>query len=209
VIRERTYTNLLIGLVFSVLIHAYLVVWGPGFSVPTPVLSSPTVEVQLREWPSPVHTSPSVEAAKTEEAPPALPIPVPSAKPVLPPNAQALQEAVQIAQSPLLSNRVEVRLPERTLILPTLEAQHDPIQLAEGVRDALHDGRDEPRLSDLARLSELPAPERQGAEGRPLPSLPTLAPPTTRESIAAGPRPLRCHPLGLPRSFRGPHLTDR
>ena len=68
-IRERTYTNLLIGLVLSVLIHAYIVMWGPPFSVPTPLRhSSSEVEVQLREWPSPVPAAPPVEAVKIEEA---------------------------------------------------------------------------------------------------------------------------------------------
>ena len=49
-IRERTYTNLLIGLVLSLLIHAYIVIWVPPFSMPTPTLLLPSeVEVQLRE----------------------------------------------------------------------------------------------------------------------------------------------------------------
>ena len=42
VIRERTYTNLLIGLVLSVLIHGYIVMWGPPFSTPTPLRHSRT-----------------------------------------------------------------------------------------------------------------------------------------------------------------------
>ena len=37
-IRERTSTNLLIGLVLSVLIHAYIVMWVPPFSMPTTTL---------------------------------------------------------------------------------------------------------------------------------------------------------------------------
>ncbi len=208
-IRERTYTNLLIGLVLSVLIHAYIVMWGPPFSVPTPLRhSSSEVEVQLREWPSPVPAAPPVEAVKIEEAPPAVPIPVPSAKPVLPPNTQALQEAVQMALTPVRSNRVEVQLPERLPTLPTLEAQHDPIRLAEGVRDSLQDERYEPRLADLATLPELPAPARQGAEMRPLPSLPTLAPPTRRESVSTRPATITLPSPQLTALIKGP-ASDR
>jgi hypothetical protein len=185
VIRERTYSNLLIGLVLSVLIHAYIVMWGPPFSMPTPLLrSSPEVEVQLREWPSPVPASPPLEAVKIEEPLPAVSTPELSPKPVLPPNTQVLQEAVQMALTPTRSNRVEVQLPDRLPALPPLEAKHDPIRLAEGLRDSI---LYEPRLADGATLPDLPPPERPRAEPRAMPPLPMLASPTGRESVSTRP----------------------
>jgi TonB family protein len=178
VIRERTYTNLLIGLVLSLLIHAYIVMWGPPFSMPTPTLRPPPeVEVQLREWPTLPPASPSLEGVKIE-APPA-------AKPVLPPpNTQALQDAVQTALTPVRPDRVEIQLPERLPALPPMDSQHDAVRLAEGLRDSL---RDEPRLADVAVLPDLPAPERQRAETNALPPLPALAPPARRESASTRP----------------------
>jgi TonB family protein len=177
VIRERTYTHLLIGLVLSLLIHAYIVMWGPPFSMPTPTLRPPPeVEVQLREWPTLPPASPSLEAVKMEEPP--------AAKPVLPPNTQALQDAVQTALTPVRPDRVEIQLPERLPALPPMDSQHDPVRLAEGLRDSL---RDEPRLADVAELPDLPAPEHQRAETKALPSLPTLAPPARRESAPTRP----------------------
>ena len=187
-IRERTYANLLIGLVLSLVIHAYIVMWGPPFSMPTPALRPPPeVEVQLREWPTPAPASSPLEAVKIEEPPPAVSTPAPAAKPVLPPNTQALQDAVRIALTPVRPERVEVQLPERLPALPTLDSPHDPIWLAEGVRDSLQYEQYEPRLADVAALPELPAPERQRAETKALPPLPTLTPPARRES--APPRP--------------------
>jgi hypothetical protein len=177
VIRERTYTNFLIGLVFSLLIHAYIVMWSPPFSMPTPTLRPlPEVEVQLREWPTLPPASPSLEAVKIEEPP--------AAKPVLPPNTQALQDAVQTALTPVRPDRVAIQLPERLPALPSMDSQHDPVRLAEGLRDSL---RDEPRLADVAVLPDLPAPERQRAETKALPPLPTLAPPARRESAPTRP----------------------
>jgi TonB family protein len=177
VIRERTYTNLLIGLVLSLLIHAYIVMWGPPFSMPTPTLRPPPeVEVQLREWPTLPPASPSLEAVKMEEPS--------AAKPVLPPNTQALQDAVQTALTPVRPDRVEIQLPERLPALPPMDSQHDPVRLAEGLRDSL---RDEPRLADVAVLPDLPAPEHQRAETQALPPLPTLAPPARRESAPTRP----------------------
>jgi TonB family protein len=112
VIRERTYTHLLIGLVLSLLIHAYIVMWGPPFSMPTPTLRPPPeVEVQLREWPTLPPASPSLEAVKMEEPP--------AAKPVLPPNTQALQDAVQTALTPVRPLADVAELPD----LPAPEHQ--------------------------------------------------------------------------------------
>jgi TonB family protein len=148
------------------------VMWGPPFSMPTPTLRPPPeVEVQLREWPTLPPASPSLEAVKMEEPP--------AAKPVLPPNTQALQDAVQTALTPVRPDRVEIQLPERLPALPPMDSQHDAVRLAEGLRDSL---RDEPRLADVAVLPDLPAPERQRAETNALPPLPALAPPARRES---------------------------
>src|SRR5262245_24500201 len=99
-IRERTYANLLVGLVLSLLIHAYIVMWGPPFSTPTTTRRPPPeVEVQLREWPTLPPASPPLEAVKIEEPP--------AAKPALPPNAQALQDAVQTALTPVHPDRAD------------------------------------------------------------------------------------------------------
>jgi Gram-negative bacterial TonB protein C-terminal len=183
VIRERTYANLLIGLVLSLLLHAYIVMWGPPLSMPTPALRPPPdVEVQLREWPAPPASTPPLETSQIEEPPPAVATPMPAAKPALPPNTQALQEAVQTALTPVRPDRVEVQLPERLPSLPTLDSPHDPIRLAEGLRDSL---QDEPRLPDAAVLPDLPRPERQRAEAKAMPPLPTLAPPARRETASS------------------------
>jgi TonB family protein len=202
VIRERTYANLLVGLALSVLIHAYIVMWGPPFSMPTPALRpAPEVEVQLREWPMPAPASPPLQAVEIEEPPPAVSTPAPAAKPILPPNMQALQDAVQVALTPARPDRVEVQLPERLPALPTMDAQHDPMRLAEGLRDAI---QDEPRLADVAALPELPAPERQRAETRALPPLPTLAPPARRETAPTRPATITLPSPQVTSPIKGP-----
>jgi Gram-negative bacterial TonB protein C-terminal len=179
VIRERTYANLLIGLALSLLVHTSIVMWGPPFSIPTSALRPPPeVEVQLREWPAALPAAPPPDAVKVEELPPAPPTPMPAAKPASPPNTQALQDAVRTAQTPVRPDRVEVQLPERLPALIPPDSQHDPIRLAEGLRDSL---QYEPRPSDGAVLPDLPPPERQRADAKALPPLPTLAPPTRRE----------------------------
>jgi len=193
-IRERTYANLLIGLVVSLLIHAYIVMWGPPFSMPTATRRPPPeVEVQLREWPTLPPASPPLEAVKIEEPP--------AAKPVLPPNTQALQDAVQTALTPVRPDRVEIQLPERLPALPTMDSQHDPVRLAEGLRDSL---QDEPRLADVAVLPDLPAPARQLAETKALPPLPTLAPPARRETAPARPATLTLPSPQVTSLIKGP-----
>jgi TonB family protein len=200
VIRERTYVNLLIGLVLSLLIHGYVMMWGPRLSMPTSTLRPPPeVEVQLREWPTPGPVPPSPEAVKIEEPPPMVPTPAPAAKPVVPPNAQALQDAVRSAQTPAQPQSMEVHLPPQMPALPTPEAAHDPIRLAEGLRESLQYEPNPPRLADVAALPELPAPVGQRVEARDLPPLPTLAPPARRE--AGSPRPAA---IALP----SPQLTS-
>jgi TonB family protein len=194
VIRERTYANLLIGLVLSLLIHAYIVMWGPPFSMPTATRQPPPeVEVQLREWPTLPPASPPLEAGKIEEPP--------AAKPVLPPNTQALQDAVQTALTPVRPDRVEIPLPEWLPALPTIDSQHDPVRLAEGLRDSL---QYEPRLADAAVLPDLPAPERQHAETKALPPLPTLAPPARRETAPTRPATLTLPSPQVTSLIKGP-----
>jgi TonB family protein len=194
VIRERTYANLLIGLVLSLLIHAYIVMWGPPFSMPTATRQPPPeVEVQLREWPTLPPASPPLEAVNIEEPP--------AAKPVLPPNTQALQDAVQTALTPVRPDRVEIPLPEWLPALPTIDSQHDPVRLAEGLRDSL---QYEPRLADVAVLPDLPAPERQHAETKALPPLPTLAPPARRETAPTRPATLTLPSPQVTSLIKGP-----
>lgn len=193
-IRERTYANLLIGLVLSLLIHAYIVMWGPPFSMPTATRQPPPeVEVQLREWPTLPPASSPLEAVKIEEPP--------AAKPVLPPNTQALQDAVQTALTPVRPDRVEIPLPEWLPALPTIDSQHDPVRLAEGLRDSL---QYEPRLADVAVLPDLPAPERQHAETKALPPLPTLAPPARRETAPTRPATLTLPSPQVTSLIKGP-----
>jgi Gram-negative bacterial TonB protein C-terminal len=202
VIRERTFANLAIGLVLSLLIHAVIVMWGPPFSMPTLDLRPPAeVEVQLHEWPAPPLTPPSVPSVRIEEPPPAASTPVPPAKPSLPPNTQALQDAVQTALTPVRTDRVEIQLPERLAPLPTLDSQNDPVRLAEALRDSL---RHEPRLADSAVLPALPAPERKLAEAKDLPPLPTLALPTRRETAPTRPATITLPSPYAASSIRGP-----
>jgi Gram-negative bacterial TonB protein C-terminal len=206
VIRERTYANLLIGLILSVLLHAYIVLWGPPLSMPTSALRSPPeVEVQLREWPVASPTTPPLEAVKIEE-PPAASTPVPAAKPALPPNTQALQEAVQTALTPVHPGGVEVQLPERLPALPTLDSQQDPIRLAEGLRDSL---QYEPRPSDVPALPDLPAPELRRTEAKALPPLPTLAPPARREAAPARPATITLPSPQVTSLIKGPAADRR
>jgi hypothetical protein len=185
VIRERTFPNLVIGLVLSLLIHAYIVIWGPPFSISTPALQPPNeVEVQLREWPAPAPIQPLTPSVKIEEPPPAAPPPTPPAKPSFPPNAQALQDAVQTVLTQVQTDHVEVQLPERLPPLPTLDSQTDPVRLAEALKDSL---QHEPRLANSPILPDLPAPERKLAEARDLPPLPALERPTRRETASTRP----------------------
>jgi hypothetical protein len=202
VIRERTFANLAIGLVLSLLIHAFIVMWGPPFSMPTLDLRPPAeVEVQLHEWPAPPLTPPPVPSVRIEEPPPVASTPVPPAKPSLPPNTQALQDAVQTALTQVRTDRVEVQLPERLPPLPTPDSQNDPVRLAEALRDSL---RHEPRLADSAVLPNLPAPERKLAEAKDLPPLPTLALPTRRETAPARPATITLPSPHAASSIRGP-----
>jgi hypothetical protein len=92
---ERTFPNLVIGLILSVLLHATILLWRLPLSTPTPDLRLPTeVEVQLREWPAPPSTPSSMQSDKVAEPPAPAPAPVPPPKPALPPNPHALPEAV-------------------------------------------------------------------------------------------------------------------
>jgi hypothetical protein len=197
VIRERTAQNLVIGLVLSLLIHASIVVWGPPFSIPTPDLRPSTeVEVQLREWPAPLPTPAPLESVRIEEPPPAPPTPVPPPRPSLPPNTQALNDAVQTILTQVRTDRVEVQLPERLPTLPALDAQTDAIRLAEAVKDTL---QQESHLTDSPGLPDLPTPERKLAEVKDLPALPALERPARRE-----PAPARPATVTLP----SPHATS-
>jgi Gram-negative bacterial TonB protein C-terminal len=200
VIRERTFLNLVIGLGLSLMIHAYIVIWGPPFSITTLDLRSPTeVEVQLREWPAPALTPPLAESVKIEEPPPAAP--APPAKPLSPPNMQALQEAVQTVQTQVRADRVEVQLPERLPPLPTLDSQTDTIHLAEALKDSL---THEPRLADSPALPDLPAPERKLLEAKDLPPLPTLERPVRREAAPARPATLTLPSPHSASAIKGP-----
>jgi hypothetical protein len=197
-IRERTSLNLAVGLALSLLFHLYLMMWGLPFSLPTTDLSpSSEVEVQLREWPVPPAAPSPAEVIRTEAPPP----PLPSAKPSLPPNMKALQEAVQAISSPVQDERVEVQLPERLPPLPTLDSPADPVRLAEALRNALEPDL---RIADSPVLPDLPAPERRRAEAKDLPAMPTLAPHAWREPAPARPATLTLPVPGITSVIKGP-----
>ena len=199
---ERTFPNLAIGLILSVLLHAGVLLWRLPFSMPTPDLRMPTeVEVQLREWPAPPATPSSMESVTVAEPPPPVPTPAPPPKPALPPNTQALQEAVQTVLTQVPTDRVEVALPERLPALPTPDAPTDPVHLAEALRDSL---QHEPRLGDAAVLPDLPAPERKLTAGRELPALPTLEPPTRRQTAPTRPATVTAPSAPRATSIQGP-----
>ncbi len=201
---ERAFPNLVIGLVLSVLIHVTILLWRLPLSMPASDLRLPTeVEVQLREWPTPASTPPSRESTTIAEPSPTAPAPAPPPNPALPPNTQALQEAVQTALTQVPTDRVEVALPEQRPSLPALDAQPDPIYLAEALRDSL---QQEPRLGDSAALPDLPAPERKLTEVKALPALPTFEPPVRHPIAPARTATVTVpsvHPTS-PISIRGP-----
>jgi Gram-negative bacterial TonB protein C-terminal len=171
-IREHTSLNLLIGLVLSVLIHAYVVMWGPPFSMPMPNLPVLTdVELQVREWPTPSPIAAPTEALKSEVPPPVAPTPEPPAKPTIAPNTQALQEALQTALTQVRPDRVGVQLPERLPALSKLDSQSDPMDLAQALKDTF---QHELPLVDSAMLPDLPTPERRLSATKDLPPLPAL-----------------------------------
>jgi hypothetical protein len=171
-IRERTSLNLAVGLILSLLLHAYVVLWGPPISLPTFVPPSSTeVEVQLREWPAPPVATAPTEAIRIEEPPPPAPAPAQPAKPSLPPDTQALQEAVQADLSQVQPERVEVRLPEALLPLPTPDSELDPVRLPPTPWEPLQTAL---RTTDSPALPSLPVPERARVEPRDSPALPKL-----------------------------------
>jgi hypothetical protein len=177
---ERSVPNLVIGLVLSLLIHATFLLWRLPSSTPTSGLQLPTeIEVQLREWPAPSSTPSSPESATIAEPPPTAPAPAPPPTPALPPNTQALQEAVQTALTQVPTDRIEVGLPERLPPLPALDTQPDAVHLPEALRESL---QYEPRLGEAAVLPDLPAPERTRTEAQALPALPALEPPARRQT---------------------------
>jgi TonB family protein len=180
-VRERTFLNLAIGLVLSLLLHASLVIWGPALSLPVPTLYRPTeIEVDVREWPAPPVESPPAEPTKSAESPP----PARPAQPEIPPNTVVLQEAVRTTLMPVQPEPAEVRLPEPPLPLPPPAPAADPVRVAQALLESL---RTELPLVAPAANPSLPDPERRWAERRELPPLPTLerAP---RQDLAA-PRP--------------------
>jgi hypothetical protein len=177
-IRERTSLNLAIGLLLSLLLHVYVVIWGPPISLPTSDLqSSSEVEVQLREWPAPPAAPVPAEDIRIEEPPPPAPPPAQAAKPAVPPNTQALQDAVQTDLSQVRPERVEVRLPEALPPLPTPDSPLDPVHLPPALWDPSQTAL---RMTDSPALPSLPVPERARTEPKDSPALPRLERQTRR-----------------------------
>jgi hypothetical protein len=198
--RERTSLNLVIGLVFSLLMHVYVVLWGLPFSFQMPELRQVSeVEVQLREWPAlPVIPEPA-EPVRIEE-----PVPAPAPKPSQPANTKALQDAVQAVLSQAQPERVEVQLPEPPP-LPTLDSQIAPIRLPPASRDP---SQPELRIADVPVLPDLPEPERTRAEPKELPALPTLERYARRDAAATRPATMMLPTLGVTSPIKGP-AADR
>jgi TonB family protein len=206
-IRERTSLNLLVGLLFSLLLHVYVVIWGPPISLPTfDLQSSSEVEVQLREWPAPSDAPPPAEAIRIEEPPLPAPPPAQPAKPSLPPNTQALQGAVQIGLSQVQPERVEVQLPEALLPLPTPDSQLDPVQLPPALWDP---SQTDLRLADSPSLPSLPVPERAGAEPQDLPALPRLERHARRDAVPERLATTTLPTRGPPSAIIGPAAERR
>lgn len=184
--RERTFLNLAIGLMLSLLLHASFVVWGPVPSLPTlAVQESREVEVELREWPVASTPVQLLEArANVEEPLPPAPINIPQDKPLAPPNTEALQQAVQGAITDASPPRELVQLPQGPPPATALESVADPLRIASSLMDAL---RREPRLADPLLLPRLPEPGRMLAERQELPPLPAVERQASREAMA--PRP--------------------
>jgi TonB family protein len=187
-IRERTLLNLAIGLILSLLLHAYLVVWGPPLSLHLPVPNLPTeVEVQLQEWPTLPVRQALEEPVKIAESPPPAPMPVQPPKPAVPPDATALQEAVQAGRTDVGVPRMTVRLPEPPLPVPPFESSSEALRLAQSLAESL---QQESSLSDLSIPPPLPEPARQFAERKELPPLPTLERAPRREAAPSRPATL-------------------
>jgi TonB family protein len=181
-IRERTSLNLIVGLLFSLLLHVYVVIWGPSISLPTANLQSTSeVEVQLREWPASPAAPLPAETIRIEEPPLPAPTPAQPAKPSLPPNTQALQEAVQTDLSQVRPERVEVQLPEALAPLPTPDSPLDPVHLPPALWDPSQTAL---RITDSPALPTLPVPERARAEPKDAPALPRLERPTRRHTAS-------------------------
>jgi hypothetical protein len=203
--RERTFLNLAIGLVCSLLIHVYVVMWGPPFSLHMPALPPASeVEVQLREWPAPPSLSPS-GAVRIEEPTPSDPIPAPPAKPSLPPNTQALQDAVQTALSQARPAPVEVQLPGPLPPLPALDSQIDSVRLPQ---TRLDPSQPELRIADSPVLPDLPEPERARADLKDLPALPTLERYARRDAAPTRPATMTLPTPGVTSPIKGP-AADR
>ena len=185
-IRERTSLNLTIGLIFSLLLHVYVVLWAPPISLPTfvPPLSS-EVEVQLREWPAPPASPAPTEAIRLEEPRPPVPTPAQPARPSMPPDTQALQEAVQAELSRVRPERVEVQLPEAPPPLPAPDSPPDPVYLPPALWEPSQTAL---RVTDAPALPSLPVPERAQVEPKASPALPRLERqarrPTAQERLA-------------------------
>ena len=180
-IRERTSQNLAIGLALSLLLHIIVVTWAPPLTLDAPSRRSASeVEVQLREWPAPPTPSPPIEAMRVEEPTPSEPIRVPAAKPSLPPDVKALQDAVLAS---VQAERPEMPAPDHPPALPTFDSPLEPVQLPQVLRDPV---QSELRIADLPTLPDLPTPERTRAEPQ-LPALPELPRDARRDKPAAHP----------------------
>lgn len=185
-IRERTHLNLAIGLTLSLLLHASIVVWGPPFSLSlSPPGERSKIEVSLREWPvTPPAAEPPAEPVPVEEPVPPPPTRTVQEKPVMPPNREALQEALQAATADVRPDRVEVQLPEGLSNMPALEPSVDRLPIAQSLIDSL---RHEPRMTDPPPPSRFPEPTRMRIDRKELPALPGVERFARREATTARP----------------------
>jgi TonB family protein len=205
-IRERTHLNLAIGVSCSLLLHVWLVLWGPPFSLPVFIPRESTrIDVQLWELPPP-SVEPPAAPLKVEELPPTRPMPLPREQPVAPADRTALQEAVREASADVRPDRMEIRLPERPSPVTGLESSVDRLPIAQSLLDSL---QREPRVVEPPPTSRLPEPTRTLSDRKEVPPLPALGRYPRREAIATTP-PAVARPGPYPTAhIKGPAAERR
>ncbi len=201
--REHTLLNLAIGLFVSLLLHAYMVLWGLPFSLPMFTSEGPsTIEVQLQEWPVPAPPLQELEGlAKVEEPSPPAPVSVPPDTPLAPPDTASLQQAVQEATGHARPESMVVRRPDAPPPAATVESATDALRTAQSLADAL---RRDPAIADLSLSPRLPEAERVLPDSKDLPPLPAVERRPQREAAPSRPATVALPTLSPAVHIRGP-----
>jgi hypothetical protein len=171
-IRERTFTNLAIGVALSLLLHASLIVWGPPIGLEIIPWRAPSeVEVQLREWPVlPLASTPEDPTTIVNDPPADPPVSAPP-RPVMPPDTLVLQEAVQAVGIRPQEDSVRRQPPELPPAARELALPPDARQIAQALRDAFPPT---PHPTDPTDRVPPPEPERISLGRQDVPPLPAL-----------------------------------